>query len=48
MIVKILKPIIKEIGPKMLFIMFLNFNILMTVLYIPFAEAILRSFELTF
>ena len=34
--------------PKILFIIFLNFNFLMSVPYIPFVEAILGSFEVTF
>ena len=33
---------------KILFIMFLSFNFLMTVSYIPFVEAILGSFEFIF
>ena len=34
--------------PKMIFIIFQNVNFLVTVLYIPFVEAILGSFELIF
>ena len=42
---KILTPTIKAMMPKVFFIIFLNFNFLMTVPYIPFVEAILGSFE---
>ena len=34
--------------PKIIFIIFLNFNFLMTVPHIPFVEAILESFEFTY
>ena len=34
--------------PKIIFIIFLNFNFSMTVPYIPFVEVILGSFEFTF
>ena len=47
-IVKTLKPIIKAVMSKILFIIFLNFNLLVTVPYISFVEVILRSFEFTF
>ena len=47
-IVKILKPIIKAMMPKILFIIFSNFNLLMKVMYILFVEAILGSFEFVF
>ena len=34
--------------PKILFIIFLNFNFLVPVPHIPFVEVILGSFEFTF
>ena len=47
-IVKILKPTVKAMMPKILFIIFVNFNFFMTVPYIPFVEAIFESFEITY
>ena len=34
--------------PKIVLIIFLNFNFFMTVPYIPFVEAIFESFEITY
>ena len=45
-IVKMLKPIIKAMIPKIIFFIFLNFNFFIPVPYVPFVEAILESFEI--
>ena len=43
---KILKPIIEAVMPKVPFINFLYFNFFMPVPYIPFAEAVFESLEI--
>ena len=47
-ILNIFKPLIKAMMPKILFIIFLNFNFFMTVPYIPFVGAIFKSFDITY
>ena len=45
-IVKMLKPIIKAMMPKIIFFIFLHFNFLIQFSYIPFVEVILESYEI--
>ena len=47
-IVKILKAIIEAVMPKILFIICLYFNFLISVPYIPFVEANFESLEMLY